>query len=381
MFKLNNINREALETIKEEVEKNPSRNLKQTNLTFSWIPRNKFPYKTIVYFEKGSLNLPIDNPPSTGGRGKAVNPMALSNYAFAAMHACTFVQQCTLNNMKLDSLKIRSHLDFDLYKIMGLDMERKPVTKFKISLSVFSKESEEKLKEMHQQAIKRSPTVYLATNEVKIATESTVNSDPETKIPKKKPLNGIDMTKVEEIRKNLLAHPELTKKPCVIEGEWDCEDKSGAQFTAPIFYEQDKCFKFQTDSRQTFGGESRKPFAIQYFLGGVSCCLLTHFAYACTLRKIPLKSLSVEAQLDENLSAKFGLTEDPPIKAMNVTFDVGFDESKETAETIVQDAMSRCPIIFLIANSFDIEFELFINEPFPTSLANQQKKKSQCRLM
>ncbi|KAJ5074608.1 hydroperoxide reductase [Anaeramoeba ignava] len=374
---LNHINLKELNKAIEEVKQNENDSIKQVNLSFDWLTKGKRQFNAKLFFEKGSQDLFVDNSKMTGGKGNAPNPLDICNFSFAAMFTSTFATLCSLKGILIKKLKIRSTLEFEFLKVTGVDMSKKPINSFSIILSVFSDHnSKEELEEIFELTKKRCPITFMAENSISVTTKTTVQTRTPKKETNTKKINNINMDQVLESRDYLKRNPNESIVPCIIEGEWICDKNEGPQFSALITYGNGKTHKFFTDSRILLGGESSYPFPVQYFLAGISCCLLTHYAYASSLRGFQLEHLSIESQLDENINAEFGLNQNEVIPHLSFHFDVGTDQTVDVAREITEDCILRCPIMCLMLNKINVDTELLVNQSFTHTyeFGNSEKK-------
>ncbi|KAJ5078248.1 hydroperoxide reductase [Anaeramoeba ignava] len=378
-LKLNNVNKAALLRKIEEVKEKPQKSLMQTNLTFTFNPRAKLPISAKVYFENGSCHIPVDIPQILGGKERAPYPIDICNYALAAMHMKTFVNLCTFYNITLEKAKIRSYLHFDYGKLYGEKADKSTTTKFGFILSVFTKEPKEKIEKIHELTKQCSPAIYLAQNKIEIETETliTPNSKAEIK-PKKHPLNGIDLEKVENFKEKSNESKDKIW-PTILEGEWDCEGKTGHQFSARLFYGNGKYTDLFADERSFLGGESNAPSPVQYFLSSVSSCILVHFILLCTQKKIPIKTLLLETQIDKEFAAEFGLEAIPVIRNLSFHFEIDIDQDQSVCDELVRESLLRCPPVNMIVFSCSTENEIMVNQSFPQTFSFEKDKK--CSMM
>ncbi|KAJ5074621.1 hydroperoxide reductase [Anaeramoeba ignava] len=378
---LNHIHVNELKNTFEKLKKNERSSIKKVNLSFDWLTKGKKQFNATLFYEEGSQNLFVDNPKVTGGNGKAPTPLDICNFSFAAMFTSTFATFCSLKGIPLKKLKIRSTLEIEFAKVTGVDMSKPPINSFSIILSVFSDHnSKEELQEIFELTKKRSPIMFMAQNSIPVTTKASIQMKPSKKESNSKKINNIDIEEILKTREYFKKNPSDSIIPCIIEGEWIFDKNEGPQFSAQIGYGNGKNLKLFTDSRVFLGGESTSPFPIQYFLAGISCCLLTHYAYASSLRGIQLDHLSIESQIDENITAEFGLNKKSIIPEISFHFEVGTDQGIDVVKEITEDCILRCPITYLLLNNFNVDTELLVNQSFAHTFefGNSEKK---CFLM
>ncbi|KAJ5068825.1 hydroperoxide reductase [Anaeramoeba ignava] len=379
MLSINHVNLGNIEDSIQEMKQRPENAIKQINLDFEWLMKGKSQFGAIFHYDKGEEKIKVDNPKLMGGQGNGPSPLSLCIFAFAGLFASTFARTCSRMNIKLNKLISRCEIDFDFSRVTGLNMEKPPATQFKISLSAFSFESNEKLKEAFEVSRKRCPSVQIGENSIPVTVNTTIKHYNKVAQKKGKKINNINLDSVYTFQSELRAKPNTSIKPTIVEGAWDCENVTSPQFSSTYIEGQKSVNLWKLDSQKFLGGDSSAPSPIQYYLGGISCCLLTHYAYASSLRALSLKSLSIESQLDQDLSAEFLMSDNPAIPKMSFHFDVGTDQSLELAKELSEDCVRRCPMMYILLNKFPVQTELFINQDLPPLEYIDTEKK--CNLM
>ncbi|KAJ5067503.1 osmc family peroxiredoxin [Anaeramoeba ignava] len=377
---INHMNVDHLKETSTQLKQKPENAIKQINLEFYWMFKGKVQFDASFHFDQGVEKIKADNPKSMGGLGNAPSPLALCVFAFAGSLASSYARTCALMNIKLNKLITRCEIDFDFTRITGLDMQKPPATQIILSTSVFSFENKDKLENAFKIAREQCPGVFLAENAVPVTTQTTITQYKKVPQKKGKKINHINLDSVYTFQSQLRAKPQESIKPEIVEGAWECNSVSGPQFNTTFIDGKPQFGLWKTDSRKMMGGESSAPFPLQYFLGGISCCLLTHYAYASALRALSLKSIEIESQLDQDISREMMLNENPVVPKMSFHFDIGTDQPLSVAKELTEDCIRRCPMMYILLNKFTVKTDLYINQDLPPLKFDTDEDK-RCNMM
>jgi uncharacterized OsmC-like protein len=147
------------------------------------------------------------------------------------------------------------------------------------------------------------------------------------------------------------------KKVNRVDGEWICEGSQDPQFRADFETESGK-FTLETDSPSFLGGTGSRPGPLHYCIFGLTSCFAFTFITLAAMERIAIKSARFLGECHLDFPKTFGLSDRPIMENVKFRITANRDTNKEALEALVKLAEQRCPAIFSLANSINVETEL-----------------------
>lgn len=171
---LNNFNGEAARKFLEEARANPEVAKKSKRVEGEWVfAEGKPQFMATLAFKEGERLVESDLAPFQGGDGLAPDPVQYCLYGLAACYAGTFVSVATADGVALRSVGVAVENNLDLTRSLGLSVNP-IVEEVRVTLTVDSDASEEKLAALEALARERCPGVYCMTNPIPLITQLKV---------------------------------------------------------------------------------------------------------------------------------------------------------------------------------------------------------------
>ena len=162
---VNNMNVEALAKTREDVARGEFPEVKVFSEGGEWIFTDEGQFRGTIEFPGGTLTLVSDQPPPTGGRGKAPNPIQYCAFAVAACYATTLVTIASAEGIKINSLKVRANVEVNMKAVT--EIEEGPVTKgVNLEVEISAEAPPEKLQQLKEAADQKCPAAYTIQNVV-----------------------------------------------------------------------------------------------------------------------------------------------------------------------------------------------------------------------
>ncbi len=170
MTNINNVNLEALQKTREAIEKGEFPEEKEFIGEGEWLFDESGQFRGVLEFPEGTLTLVSDQPPPSGGGGRAPNPLQYCAFAVAACYATTFMTLAAMEGIKIDSLKVRAKVKVNMKAVM--ELEDAPVNKgVMLEVEVSSSAPESKLRELKAKADEKCPAAYTISHTVPFSSE------------------------------------------------------------------------------------------------------------------------------------------------------------------------------------------------------------------
>lgn len=164
-MKKNNMDLEAILRTREEIQKGEFPEKKAFLVEGQWLLDGEGQFQATLEYPQGSLRLISDQPPPSGGEGRAPNPVQYCVFAFIACYATTFVTLATQQGVTIRKLRARGASEVNMKAVF--DLEEGPIVeKVWIELEVESDASEETLEELRRLADEKCPAAFTVRNAV-----------------------------------------------------------------------------------------------------------------------------------------------------------------------------------------------------------------------
>lgn len=160
-------------------------------------------------------------------------------------------------------------------------------------------------------------------------------------------INKVDIDKFKETIENA---KNTGKKTVEVTGEWRI-GKEGPQFESKIKTEKGGEFTLVSDETIMLGGGGTAPNPVQYCIYGLIACFSATFAKWAAMQKIELKSLSVKATANMDLTRAFGISMNPILETVKLDLVIDTDASMEEIEKLNETAKERCPGYYCLTHA------------------------------
>ncbi len=147
--------------------------------------------------------------------------------------------------------------------------------------------------------------------------------------------------------------PGAVRQEVSFDGEWQTAD-GAAQFRATIPFPTGETV-FEADFPPPMGGTGAAPNPLAYcFWGGLACYAMT-FAQEAAKQRIELRSLRARLNTRVDQSRALGVTDNPPVEAIDWHLDVEADATPDELERLKQLADDHCPGVWCVRNPVSLE--------------------------
>ncbi len=160
-----NVDLSRLMTYVEDAHSDPARARKVQVVEGAWNTGEGPQFRAEIRFEKGAQIVEADQPSIHGGDGRAPNPMLYCLFGLASCYAASFATVAAMEGVEIRTLRLRAQSSVNHSRALGLSSDP-PIEQIALSLSVESSASSETLQRIREEAWKRCPAVYCATNPV-----------------------------------------------------------------------------------------------------------------------------------------------------------------------------------------------------------------------
>lgn len=130
-----------------------------------WLFTEEGQFKGTIEFPKGNITLITDQPPPSGGRGNAPNPVQYCVFAMISCYATTFMTIAAKKGIEIKKLKAKGASDANMKSIFEIE-EGPIVEKVWIELEIESSADKEVLEEIRKLADKKCPAAFTVQNKV-----------------------------------------------------------------------------------------------------------------------------------------------------------------------------------------------------------------------
>ncbi len=169
---MNNINLLSINKTREEILRGEFPDKKSFEVQGEWIFNEEGQFKAEIEFPKGKINLITDQPPPSGGRGNAPNPVQYCVFAMISCYATTFMTIAASKGVEIKKLKAKGASAINMKSVFEIE-EGPVVEKVGIELEVESDADTKVLEEIKKETDKKCPAAYTVQN--KVPFESSVN--------------------------------------------------------------------------------------------------------------------------------------------------------------------------------------------------------------
>lgn len=166
-------------------------------------------------------------------------------------------------------------------------------------------------------------------------------------------INRVEVDRFNETLQKARDDPSKTKKVIEFEGNWEI-GKTGPQFSTKIDLEKGGEFLIQSDEPMAFGGGGTAPNPVQYALYGIAACFAASFAKWTAMEGIVLNQFEIKVRADMDLSASFGIFQEPAIPIYeSIKFEIIIDSgmSVEELERFNEITKQRCPCYYCLTTA------------------------------
>ena len=169
-------------------------------------------------------------------------------------------------------------------------------------------------------------------------------------------LNNFNLEATEKFLDEVKENREAAKKRKRVEGKWVFEG-GRPQFQAKLEFKEGEQI-LEADFAPFMGGRGKRPDPIQYCLFGMASCYAGTFMAIASMEGIELQKLSISVENSVDLSKTRGLSENPIVEGVDVTFRIRSNAPKEKIEAIEKLARERCPGVYCLTNPIKLETKI-----------------------
>ena len=162
----NNMNLDAIRETQEKIKKGEFPEKKPFLVEGEWLLEGEEgQFRGTLEFPAGSLTLVSDQPPPSGGQGRAPNPVQYCVFAMISCYATTFVTIATQKGVEIKKLKIRGASEANMKAIF--DVEEGPIIeRVWVELEIESDAPREVLEEIRQLANEKCPAAFTVSHAI-----------------------------------------------------------------------------------------------------------------------------------------------------------------------------------------------------------------------
>ena len=162
---MNNINLENMKRTKEAIIKGEFPERKPFIAEGEWIFTEEGQFKGTLEFPAGSITLITDQPPPSGGKGKAPNPVQYCVFAMISCYATTFMTIAAKKGVEIKKLRARGASDVNMKSVFEIE-EGPIVEKVWIELEIESSADKSVLEEIRRLADQKCPAAFTVQNKI-----------------------------------------------------------------------------------------------------------------------------------------------------------------------------------------------------------------------
>ncbi|WP_410508172.1 OsmC family protein [Methanosarcina hadiensis] len=193
-------------------------------------------------------------------------------------------------------------------------------------------------------------------------------------------INRVEVDRFSETIQKARKDPSKAKKVIEFEGNWEI-GRTGPQFSTKIKSENGGEFLIQSDEPTALGGGGTAPNPVQYGLYGIAACFAASFAKWTAMEGIVLNQFKIKVRADMDLSASFGIFQEPVIPIYeSIKFEIMVDSemSMEEVERFNEITKQRCPCYYCLTTAIipEIVFEKKEPEPLAKHLCLEEPVKA-----
>ncbi len=163
---MNNVNLKAIEETKKKLEKGEAPEYREFTVEGEWLLEGDYQFKAQIDYPKGSLTLYTDQPPPSGGKGNAPNPVQYCIFSAIACYATTFMSIASEMGVSIERFRIKGTTVVDMKSVMG--MQDTPVVRKVVFELDVKADNMDKVREIVEIANRKCPAAYTITNPVEL---------------------------------------------------------------------------------------------------------------------------------------------------------------------------------------------------------------------
>ncbi len=161
----NNMNLSAIQETQEKIKRGEVPTEKPFVVEGEWLLDGEGQFKATLEFPAGTLTLVTDQPPPSGGQGRAPNPVQYCVFAMISCYATTFVTIATQKGIEIKKLRAKGASVANMKAIF--DVEEGPIIeKVWIELEIESDAPREVLEEIRKLANEKCPAAYTVSHAI-----------------------------------------------------------------------------------------------------------------------------------------------------------------------------------------------------------------------
>lgn len=169
-------------------------------------------------------------------------------------------------------------------------------------------------------------------------------------------MHNVNAAAVDQTAAKAVEDPAAVVNPVSFSGEFQTTDGM-PQFRGTIPFPGGETI-FEADFPPPMGGTGAAPNPLAYcFWGGLACYAMT-FAQEAARKGIELRALRAEVSTDVDLSRALGVSERPPVEAINWRLEVDSDATAEQLEELKELSDEHCPGAYCIKNPIALNTSL-----------------------
>ncbi|HEU4973634.1 MAG TPA: OsmC family protein [Baekduia sp.] len=166
-------------------------------------------------------------------------------------------------------------------------------------------------------------------------------------------MHNVNVDAVEQTAARAAAEPSAVVQHVAFDGAWQPED-GAPQFRAEIPIPNGAPVVFEADFPPPMGGTGSAPNPLAYcFWGGLACYAMT-YAQEAARRGVELRGLRARVEADVDLARALGVTDAPPVEAIDWRLEVDADVSEAELAELKRLADEHCPGAYCIRNPIDL---------------------------
>jgi uncharacterized OsmC-like protein len=169
-------------------------------------------------------------------------------------------------------------------------------------------------------------------------------------------VNNVNVKAAGEFVEQAKADATLARKSKRVQGTWNFTEGE-PQFSATMSHKTGET-TVRADFAPFMGGEGLAPDPIQYCLYGLAACYAGTFVGLAAAHGVNLRSLSVVAENEVDLSRSLGLSDAPVVERVSLSLQVDTEAEEAQLAELERLAKERCPGVYCLGNPIPMEFRL-----------------------
>ncbi|MFX1321302.1 MAG: OsmC family protein, partial [Promethearchaeota archaeon] len=318
---LNRINLDGFKVIQEKYTKDRLLCKKLLEVEGRWrLDVNYGPqFETELRTERaGKILVQTDETTMLGGGGTAIHPISLCMVGFGGCFTAAFAKWAAMQNIELNTLKIRAKANIDLSSSFGIDDTIPMIDNYQLDLFIESDATMDKFREILELTKLRCFCYYCATTPifptVLLRKEYSNNEFNTIQVQNEDHIvNRINLKGFNEIRKLYSENRSLCKKTLEIEGEWKLDVQYGPQYQTKLQTERAGEILLQTDETIILGGGGTSFHPVHLCMAGFAANFCSEYAKWAAIEGVKLDNLRIIVKQYIDLSTGFGIEPNVPM--------------------------------------------------------------------